>query len=82
MRKKVCMLIMPALFSGGAEKQYRYIMEAASASKNKVIVLLLNVPAQSEKTITMQFMKDHPDIEFHQLGGRVMSIGKKKRNWL
>lgn len=79
MRKKVCMLIMPALFSGGAEKQYRYIMEAASDSGNKVIVLLLNVPAQSEKTMTMQFIKEHPNIEFHQLDGRVMSIGKKKR---
>lgn len=79
MRKKICMLIMPALFSGGAEKQYRYIMEAASDSENKVIVLLLNVPAQSEKTMTMQFIKEHPNIEFHQLDGRVMSIGKKKR---
>ena len=52
MEKKTCILIMPALFSGGAEKQYRYIMNEVSGSKNRVIVLLLNSPAESEKEIT------------------------------
>ena len=52
MEKKTCILIMPALFSGGAEKQYRYIMNEVSDSDNRVIVLLLNSPAESEKEIT------------------------------
>lgn len=77
MEKKTCMLIMPALFSGGAEKQYRYIMNEVSSSENRVIVLLLNFPAESEKEITEKFIENHPNIEFYQLDGRVMSVGKK-----
>ena len=77
MEKKVCILIMPALFSGGAEKQYRYIMNEVSSFENRVIVLLLNSPAESENEITEKFIKDHPNIEFYQLDGRVMSVGKK-----
>lgn len=77
MEKKTCILIMPALFSGGAEKQYRYIMNEVSGSKNRVIVLLLNSPAESEKEITEKFIEKHPNIEFYQLDGRVMSTEKK-----
>ena len=77
MKKKICMLIMPALFSGGAEKQYRYIMDVASMPDNRMIVLLLNAPPQSEKVLADQFIKAHPNIEFHQLDGRVMSTIKK-----
>lgn len=77
MEKKVCMFIMPALFSGGAEKQYRYIMNEVSNFDNRVIVLLLNSPAESEKEITEKYIEDHTDIEFYQLDGRVMSVGEK-----
>lgn len=80
MEKKTCILIMPALFSGGAEKQYRYIMNEVSGSKNRVIVLLLNSPAESEKEITEKFIEKHPNIEFYQLDGRVMSTEKKGLN--
>lgn len=77
--KKTCVLIMPVLYSGGAEKQYRYIMDAVVASGNRAIVLLLNTPAQAEKAITDEFIKERSNIEFKQLDGRVMLVSKKKK---
>lgn len=55
---KHILLIMAVLYAGGAEKQYRYIMEALSES-NKVSVLLLNKPINGNEEHTNLFISYH-----------------------
>lgn len=70
MDKATILLIMPTLFAGGAEKQYRYIMESLSENY-QVEVLLLNLPIQGQEAQTVNYIKEHPLICFHQLKGKV-----------
>jgi glycosyltransferase involved in cell wall biosynthesis len=73
------MLIVPALFLGGAEKQYRYIMESIAYDNRRIIVLVLNSPLKGEEEITKDFIKKHPQIEFHQIPGNVLNCEKSKK---
>lgn len=74
--KKNVLLIMSALFVGGAEKQYRYIMEALSES-NSIDVLLLNKPLKGEEQKTGNYIDNHRNIRFHQLNGDALNEAKK-----
>lgn len=67
---------MTALFVGGAEKQYRYIMEALS-EKYKVHVLLLNQPLKGEESRTKKYIESHRIISFYQLNGNALNEAKK-----
>ncbi len=72
---KTILLIMSALFIGGAEKQYRYIMEAL-AQKHRVHVLLLNQPLDGEELKTREYTNDHKNITFYQLNGDAINEAK------
>lgn len=74
--KKELLLIMPALFIGGAEKQYRYIMEALSRDF-QVTVLLLNIPLIGQEANTDKYIKEHSEISFYQLSGDAINGGAK-----
>lgn len=78
-RNNTCMLIMPALFSGGAEKQYRYIMSEIVDEHRRVVVLLLNLPLQGEEKSTRAFIENHSNIEFHQLDGNVLNCNTESK---
>ncbi|SKA70499.1 Glycosyltransferase involved in cell wall bisynthesis [Succinivibrio dextrinosolvens DSM 3072] len=80
MRKEL-LFIMPALFIGGAEKQYRYIMESFSSSECfHVTVLLLNRPLIGQEETTKKFIQDHKEITFYQLKGNVINVKRIWRN--
>ena len=66
---------MTALFAGGAEKQYRYIMEAISNDFN-VKVLLLNKPLEGQDEQTRAYIEKHRRIKFYQLNGNVLNKGR------
>ena len=70
-KKKHILLIMVALFAGGAEKQYRYIMRAL-AEKHAVSVLLLNEPIVGQEEHTKRFIQMNKDIQFYQLKGNAL----------
>ena len=63
---KDILLIMPALFIGGAEKQYRYIADALSEDNN-VTVLLLNRPLEGQEKQTLNYIEHHRNIKYYQL---------------
>ncbi len=73
--KNRVMLIMPGLFVGGAEKQYRYIMESI-CEEFSVTVLLLNRPLLGHEIETESFIKEHGDIDFVQLNGDALNKEK------
>lgn len=70
------LLIMSALFAGGAEKQYRYIMEALSDCFD-VEVLMVNKPLKGMEEITNKFITEHSNIKFIQLKGNSLNNEKK-----
>ncbi len=76
--EKKILLIMTALFAGGAEKQYRYIMEALSESSS-VSVLLLNQPIKGKEDFTRNYILQHGSIEFFQLDGDALNMAKSGR---
>ena len=76
---KSILLVMTALFAGGAEKQYRYIMEAIS-EENKVSVLLLNNPIIGEEDNTKKFILAHNNIRFIQLNGNALNKVRGGKN--
>ena len=78
-KNNTCLLIMPALFSGGAEKQYRYIMSEIADKNRKVVVLLLNLPLKGEEEKTKIFIDEHKNIEFYQLDGNVLNCNKNSK---
>jgi len=67
---------MTALFAGGAEKQYRYIMEALT-DRYKVNVLLLNQPLSGEGKKTQTYIESHREISFFQLNGNALNDARK-----
>ena len=76
MKSNKILLIMSALFVGGAEKQYRYIMEALSNDFN-VHVLLLNKPLIGKEKHTNDYVNNHKNIVFYQLDGNALNGAKK-----
>ena len=65
---------MPALYFGGAEKQYRYIIDELQNKNRRLVVLILNSPLKNEESITKEFIKQHSYVEFYCLNGKVMNI--------
>ena len=66
--KKV-LFVMKALFAGGAEKQYRLIMEAIENCFD-ITVILVNLPSMEMEEQTKLFIKEHNRIHFIQLLGK------------
>lgn len=74
MEKKTCILIMPALFSGGAEKQYRYIMnrklekEEHSGFNVLIPARITRIKNQMVAVRALQYLNDIP-IKIYLAGG-------------
>ena len=74
--KRDILLIMPALFIGGAEKQYRYIADVL-AEDNNVTVLLLNRPLEGQEKQTLNYIEHHEQIKYYQLDGNAINSASK-----
>ena len=70
---------MPALFIGGAEKQYRYIISSLSKKNRELTVLLLNKPIKGQEQATRDFINEHGSVKFYQLNGNVLNCGSKNK---
>lgn len=74
---KNILFIMKALYAGGAEKQYRLILDSLD-NDYKFYVLLLN---RSEDEIQAnQFIEAHPNILFLKLNGKELVVDCKTKN--
>lgn len=78
--EKSSILIMPALFAGGAEKQYRYIIEAANTEKRNLAVFLVNKPLKGMESETERFICCNSNVEFHQLNNNVLNFNAESKN--
>lgn len=76
MKMRKILLIMTSLYAGGAEKQYRYIMESLCID-NEVTVLLVNKPLCGLEESTREYILSHPKIRFIQLNGDALNKEKK-----
>lgn len=78
--EKSSILIMPALYAGGAEKQYRYIIETANKEKSNLVVFLVNKPLKGMESETERFIRCNTNVEFHQLDNNVLNFNAESKN--
>ena len=74
---KNILFIMKALYAGGAEKQYRLILDSLDGDYKFHVLLLNHV---DDETQTNQFIEEHPKISFYKLNGKELVVDCKTKN--
>lgn len=67
MGKIKIMIIMPELFHGGAEKQFRYLIEGIDKKQFSINVVLEQSTDKRDVEMTEQYMERHKEITFYKL---------------
>lgn len=67
--KKKILLLMPELFHGGAEKQFREIISRINKQHFSVFVIISNSYSNDNEEIELEFIRENPDVEFFFLNG-------------
>lgn len=62
MGKIKIMIIMPELFHGGAEKQFRYLIEGIDKKQFSINVVLEQSTDKRDVEMTEQYMERHKEI--------------------
>ena len=61
------MIVMPELFWGGAEKQFRFLLEDLYCKEYKILVLNEHAYGASNGTIENDFMRHYPYVFFEEI---------------
>lgn len=79
MKKINVLLIMPEIYHGGAEKQFRNIVARIDREKFNVTVMIEHSYKSRDSFLEKEFISEHPDIRFISLWGLNSVDGRIKR---